>query len=378
MMANVPSPMAMDLDERSITYLTDLSDLEEKGHRIVDALAGDVAPTEKTRRLLEKLREEKKDVFFAEVLTYLTSEKYPEAQARVLWDEILEHKYMMSERLGRNVGIRVAAMDYLLNVRKLMLTPRVVNPADFRHTVKMARTDALTGLYNRRTFMDQAARILEAAVRLKAPVTLMMADLDGFKPFNDTHGHQAGDLILQEISRLVRGSVRGADLVGRYGGDEMSLLLPKASRSEAMQVAEKIRQTIQENFQPLGITISLGLAQFPVDGVTRDDLIAVADENLYKAKQRGGNRSIGRVDTVFRFPGAGIQQAAVVGDFNNWSVRAHPMSRMVDGSLEALIPLPPGRHGYKFFINDRDWVPDPSAWASEPDGFGGQRSVIVV
>lgn len=369
----------MDLNEKSITALTDLADLEEKGHRIVDALAGDVAPTEKTRRLLDRLREEKRDVFFSEVLSYLTSEKYPEPQAKVLWDEILEHKYWASERLERNVGIRVAALDYLINVRKLMLTPRVVSPADFRHTAKMARTDALTGLYNRRTFMDQAARLLEAASKLKAPVTLMMADLDKFKPFNDSHGHQAGDLILQEISRLVRGSVRASDLVGRYGGDELSFLLPKAARAEAASVAEKIRQTIQENCQAVGITMSLGLAQFPVDGTTRDDLISVADENLYRAKRKGGNAVVGREDVSFRYAGdAGVRQASVVGDFNNWSVRAHPMGRMAEGSWEAMVPLPPGRHRYKFFVNGRDWVADPLAAETASDGFGGKCSVLTV
>jgi diguanylate cyclase (GGDEF)-like protein len=369
----------VDLDEKSITSLTELADLEDKGHRIAEAMAGDVAPTAKTRKLLEKLREEKKDVFFSEVLFYLTSEKYPEAQAKILWDEILEHKYMMSERLGRNVGIRVGSLDYLLNVRKLMITPRVVNSADFRNTVKMARTDALTGLYNRRYFMDQANRILEAAARLKAPVTLMMADLDKFKPFNDTHGHQAGDLLLQEISRLVRGSVRSSDMVCRYGGDEMSLLLPKATRAEGLIVAEKVRQTVHENCQAIGVSISIGVAQFPVDAGNRDDLISVADENLYRAKKKGGNRTAALTDVRFCYAAwAEGRQASVVGDFNNWSIRANPMARGADGMWEAVIPLAPGRHRYKFFINNRDWIADPSVKKSEADGFGGRSSVIDI
>jgi diguanylate cyclase (GGDEF)-like protein len=369
----------MDLDEKSITYLTELADLEDKGHRIVDALAGDVAPTEKTRRLLDKIREEKRDVFFSEVLSYLTSEKYPEPQARALWDEILEHKYMMSERLGRNVGIRVAAMDYLLNVRKLMLTPRVINSADFRNTVRMARTDALTGLYNRRTFTDQAARVIEAATRLKAPVTLMMTDLDKFKPFNDAHGHQAGDLILQEVARLVRGTVRASDMVCRYGGDEMALLLPKATRQEAAAVAEKVRQTVRENCQDVGITISIGLAQFPVDAQTRDDLIAVADRNLYRAKERGGNRVCSFADVTFRYDGGPhVEQAAVVGDFNNWSVRATPMTRAADGRWEAEAALPPGEHRYKFFVNNREWIADPLVRETASDGFGGRCSLMSI
>jgi diguanylate cyclase (GGDEF)-like protein len=227
--------------------------------------------------------------------------------------------------------------------------------------------------------MEQTARILEAAARQKAPVTLMMADLDRFKPFNDEHGHQAGDLLLQEISRLVRGGVRGSDLVGRYGGDEMALLLPKAARGEGLSVAEKIRQTIYENCQEVGVAISIGVAQFPVDGTTRDDLVAVADENLYIAKARGGNRVVGRTDVIFRLRGGPeVRQAAVVGDFNNWSVRSHIMSPAADGSWEAVISLRPGRHLYKFFINDRDWTADPTAKESAPDGFGGRSSIVEV
>jgi diguanylate cyclase (GGDEF)-like protein len=371
--------MIMDLDEKGITYLTDLADLEDKGHRLVDALAGDVAPTEKTRKLLERLKEEKRDVFYSEILNYLTSEKFPEPRAKAVWDEMLEHKYMMSERLGRNVGVRVAAMDYLINVRKLMLAPRVVNSADFRNTVKMARTDALTGLTNRRTFMDQTGRILEAASRLKAPVTLMMADLDKFKPFNDEHGHQAGDLLLQEISRLVRASVRSSDMVGRYGGDEMSLLLPKASRAEALGVAEKVRQTIRENCQEVGVTISIGLAQFPLDGLTREDLLAAADENLYAAKRAGGDRVVCRLPVKFRHPGGpGIRQVTVVGSFNNWSVRANPLAKKADGSWEAEVTLLPGRYKYKFFVNDHDWIADPAVHETAPDGYGGRSSVLVL
>lgn len=280
----------MELIEKIPAALTDIADLEDKGHRIVDVLGGDVTPTEVTKEFVANLRAERKDSFFSEVLLYLTSERYAEAQAQGLWKEILDHKFLMSERLGRNVGIRVSAFDYLLNVRKLLIAPRIINSHDFKRTVRLSRTDALTGLYNRRYFLEHTSKVLEAASHVKAPVTLLMADLDNFKPFNDEHGHQAGDLLLQEIARIVRGCVRASDMVSRYGGDEFALLLPKAAKHEAEAVAEKIRRQIEENCQSVDVTISIGLAQYSVDAGAKEDLIAAADELLYRAKEFGGNK----------------------------------------------------------------------------------------
>jgi diguanylate cyclase (GGDEF)-like protein len=373
----------MDLDEKGINPLTDIADLEDKGHRIVEAMAGDVVATEQTRRLLDRLQSEKKDSFYSDVLNYLTSERFPENQATTMWTDIMNHKFFMSERLGRNVGIRVAAIDYLVNVRKLIHAPRIIKSSDYRQTVKLARTDPLTGLYNRRYFIEQSNRILEAANRLKAPVTLMMTDLDHFKQFNDKHGHQAGDLVLQEVSRLVRGCVRNSDVVARYGGDEMALLLPKAAKSDAVPVAEKIRQQIEENCHEMGITISIGLAQYPQDAGTRDDLIAAADDVLYRSKEFGGNKVCFYHPISFRFTAASalpqVQQVSVVGDFNNWGKRAHALNRMPGGTeWELTVPLKPGRYRYKFFVNNSQWMPDPLAKHFESDGFGGQCSVIVV
>lgn len=371
----------LELMEKNPAVLTEIADLEDKGHRVVDVLGGDVTPNETTRDFVAALREERGDSFFSEILHYLTSERYPEAQAQVLWKEILDHKFFMSERLGRNVGIRVSAFDYLLNVRKLLIAPRIINSHDFKRTVRLSRTDALTGLYNRRYFLEHTAKVLEAAAHVKAPVSLLMADLDNFKPFNDEHGHQAGDLLLQEIARLIRGCVRASDMVARYGGDELALLLPKATKAEAEAVARKICQQIEENCQTVGVTISVGLAQFPADASSREDLIAAADELLYRAKEFGGNQVSLFRPVRFHYAESKehVNQMAVVGDFNNWSNRAHGLVRQAAGKeWELTIPLKPGRYRYKFLINDDHWTADPAAAVFESDGFGGRCSVVVV
>ncbi len=370
-----------EIIEKHPGTIADIADLEDKGHRIVDVLGGDVVPTDATREFVAALRDERRDVFYSDVLHYLTSERYPEAQAQVLWKEILDHKFLMSERLGRNVGIRVSAFDYLLNVRKLLIAPRIINSHDFRRTVRLSRTDALTGLYNRRYFLEHTARVLEAAEHVKAPVSLLMADLDNFKPFNDEHGHQAGDLLLQEIARLIRGCVRASDMVTRYGGDEFALLLPKATKTEAEAVAEKICRQIEENCQSVGVTISLGLAQFPVDATSREDLVAAADELLYRAKEFGGNQVSLYRPVRFHYADAdgSVTQVSVVGDFNNWSGRAHGLVRQASGKdWETILPLKPGRYRYKFLLNQAQWIADPAATVFESDGFGGRCSVLIV
>jgi len=359
----------------------EIAELEEKGHRVVDALGGDVPPMESTSQLLEKLLVDRRETFFSEVLFYLTSEHYPESQAQILWKEIMEHKFLISERLGRNAGVRVAALDYLLNVRKLMISPRLISSRDLRRTVRLARTDALTGLYNRRYFLEQCSRILEAAAHVKVPVSVLMADLDNFKPFNDEHGHQAGDLLLQEIAHLVRGCVRVSDMVVRYGGDEIALLLPKAAKPEAEAIAEKIRQRIEENCQSSGVTISVGLSQYPVDATSREDLIGTADELLYRAKEFGGNKVCLFRPIKFRFreTEARLNHVALVGDFNNWNIRAHGLVRHEDGpDWEITLPLKAGRYRYKFLVNHTEWTGDPGAAFFESDGFGGRCSVVVV
>ncbi|MGQ0644049.1 MAG: diguanylate cyclase [Elusimicrobiota bacterium] len=377
--AHRPPPSA-DPDEPFLGPLADLSELEDRGHRIVESLAGDVKPTDRTQKILDQMREERKDSFHGDVLYYLTSERFPENQAKALWEEILAHKVVMSERMGRNVGIRVSAFDYLVNVRKLIHAPRIIKSSDFLQAVRLARTDSLTGLFTRRYFIEHANKVLEAAGRMKSPVALMMTDLDKFKQFNDQHGHQAGDLLLQEVARLVRKCVRKSDLVVRYGGDEFALFLPKAGHADTAPIAEKIRQQIEENCGTAGVTISIGIAHFPEDGGNRDDLIAAADELLYRAKEFGGNKICGFVPTTFRFAsGIQVRRVAVVGDFNNWNKDATVLTQAPGKpDWEATIRLKPGRYRYKYLVDSNFWLTDPDAKEFESDGFGSQCSILVV
>jgi diguanylate cyclase (GGDEF)-like protein len=160
---------------------------------------------------------------------------------------------------------------------------------------EMAHVDGLTQLHNRRRLDQDLPVALDTAAAAATPVCFVMADVDHFKTYNDTHGHGAGDVALQLVAELIRSSVREDDVVYRYGGEEFSILLPGADLTEAGQVAERVRAAIEEavfegeDRQPGGrVTVSLGLAKAADD--TPESLRHRADEALYEAKESGRNR----------------------------------------------------------------------------------------
>lgn len=172
---------------------------------------------------------------------------------------------------------------------------------DFEHTYKLATTDSMTGLYNHRFFQEQMVFQIENAKRYNAKFSLLLIDIDFFKKFNDNYGHQAGDAVLKQVSELLKKSVRTADIVARYGGEEMVIILPSNDFEHAFAAAEKIcNKVAQTQFQlnskvSKNVTISLGVATFPDNGQTPAELIEFADKGLYKAKESGRNK-VGIVD----------------------------------------------------------------------------------
>jgi diguanylate cyclase (GGDEF)-like protein len=162
-----------------------------------------------------------------------------------------------------------------------------------------AITDTLTGIYNFGFFRERLDIELERALQTNDPVSLAMFDIDHFKAYNDTHGHQGGDFVLQGVAETLRRTCRRVDVAARYGGEEFVALLYGANREEASRFAETFRAAIEAHpfpgreSQPLGrITVSGGVASFPADAVDDMGLIRAADLNLYKAKQQGRNRII--------------------------------------------------------------------------------------
>ncbi|GAB4293043.1 MAG: hypothetical protein Kow0096_08370 [Thiohalomonadaceae bacterium] len=159
-----------------------------------------------------------------------------------------------------------------------------------------ARTDALTGLPNRRRFFELAEREMERALRYDAPLAVVMLDLDHFKDVNDRHGHAAGDQVLRAVGDACRDVLRTNDIVGRLGGEEFAILLPETNLEGACQFAERLRQAIAAcrvglPGTELSLTATLGVAaRVPGEDLTLDELLARADAALYRGKAAGRNR----------------------------------------------------------------------------------------
>ncbi len=161
---------------------------------------------------------------------------------------------------------------------------------------QLAARDALTGLYNRRVFQQLLENELFRSDRFEHPVSVLMVDIDHFKQVNDRYGHQAGDLVLMEISNRLKKSVRNVDHVCRYGGEEFVIVLPETELEYAQAIAAKIRKVISalgydiEQDRLIPVTISIGIATYPGDADSDTLLIAAADSALYKAKESGRDR----------------------------------------------------------------------------------------
>jgi diguanylate cyclase (GGDEF)-like protein len=164
---------------------------------------------------------------------------------------------------------------------------------------QLSITDGLTGLFNHRYFKEHLDQELNRARRHNLHVSLAMADIDHFKKYNDTYGHPAGDALLSAVGHLFKDNIRKNDLAARYGGEEFSLVLVETNKHAAGIVAEKIKKLVDEhaflNVNGDGghhITISMGVATFPEDAATSDELIKAADNRLYRAKEGGRNRVV--------------------------------------------------------------------------------------
>lgn len=232
------------------------------------------------------------DPLYSSLLYLLTHLDFTERQAARHWKRLAAHRAEMRRGLGRDPGLRVAMLDYFVNVSRELRNPKVIEIAIFERTERSAVSDGLTGLYNHAYFLQALRQEVLRSKRHGLKAALMLLDLDDFKRVNDARGHVEGDRVLMKAAAIVRDSVREIDVAARYGGEEFAVLLPDTSRLGAFVVAERIRRRIEERFarSRTPITLSGGIAVFPDDAGAPADLIVQADAGLYGAKASGKNR----------------------------------------------------------------------------------------
>ena len=185
----------------------------------------------------------------------------------------------------------------MLGVISNQVAISIENAKMYKRMEEMATTDGLTGLPNHRTFQKRLSLMLARAERTNKPLSVVLTDIDKFKNVNDTYGHPVGDEVLRRVAKVMAGQVRKVDIVARYGGEEFVMVLEDTDARGAALLCERVRKEIAAQLMssdqgPFRVTISLGIASYPDDGVEKAELVDHADQALYSAKETGRNRSI--------------------------------------------------------------------------------------
>ena len=181
---------------------------------------------------------------------------------------------------------QILAQQFLIGYKRALL---------YKRMQELSITDSLTRLFSRRHFLERFKEELRRSKKFKYSFSFLMVDIDKFKDFNDNYGHLVGDAILRELAKTIKDTMRQIDFVGRYGGEELSVILVETDKEQAKAAAERLRQAIASRNirvydEELKVTVSIGIATFPVDGVSEEALIEGADKALYMAKEAGRNR----------------------------------------------------------------------------------------
>ncbi len=268
--------------------MTDVVELDEKTLPVwkIEQIAA-------SRNTREQYERRHKDRLYSLILLSLTHESFKEEQAKELWQGIVHHMEHLGSSLGRHIGISVAALDYLLNIRHELSAPKIIESHKSEFMTGTTTNDELTGLFLREVFNVVLHQQIEKSKRTDTSVCLLMIDIDDFKQVNDTYGHQEGDRVLEKLGEVIRSSVREMDIPARYGGEEFAVVMPEISIKQAAHVAERIRANIEQLvFNNFSVTVSAGAGQTGNDIDTQEDLIEAADKALYQAKENGKNQVV--------------------------------------------------------------------------------------
>ena len=286
-------------DFDNITFQAkDIDNLKELiNKRWIEIASGDIVTHIQDEEFLLDALGKKPGTYYRDIIFALTQIRLPEDEATRDWREILKHKYTMSERLGRNVGIHVATLDYYINIKKRMYAPKIVEADEYADTASRAMLDELTKAYNRFFFEEEFKRLYASARSGGPSFALIMLDLDHFKIYNDLNGHIQGDIALTQTVQILHAVCKPEDTVARYGGEEFAILLENQDLALATETAENIRRAlydyrfVNEQKLPGGrLSASLGVNAFRPDLESPLEMLAQADTALYRAKNSGRNQ----------------------------------------------------------------------------------------
>ncbi|MCB4791504.1 MAG: GGDEF domain-containing protein [Elusimicrobia bacterium] len=264
--------------------------------RIVEIIAGDrVAGSEDEQRISE-IKDRLKNKFYTFLLYTITHEiAGDEKKAQMTIEKIIEHKWNLSIALKRNIGIHVAALDFLKNISTQLRTPTIVSEDKFLTLAKAATQDKMTHTFDRILLLNDLQKEIERSKRYNSFFSTLMVDIDDFKSFNDKYGHQFGDVVIMAVSELLNKSVRISDSVYRFGGDEFIVLLLNTSREDGIPIANKIMTEFDklaihndQTVSDISISVSMSFASYDNTKLTTaESMVSLLDAALLKAKSSG-------------------------------------------------------------------------------------------
>ncbi len=264
--------------------------------RLLALLAEDSRNTRRIVARLDAIAEDEGETAHAALLRILTRLDFDESAARKHWEAIVDNHDELACRLERTVGVRVAVLDYFVNLNRSMIEPALIELDMLDAEPSTAAVDPLTGLAPAARFRKAVHDELKRARRYGHPSTVVLIDLDDFAEMNRSFGPPVGDRVLKDIARLLLNISRDIDLRARPGEDEFALLLPETGREGAWLLADRFRGEVERTVsrmrsdgRALSLTLSAGIATYPEDATTSDDLLARAATALYEAKASGKN-----------------------------------------------------------------------------------------
>ena len=273
-----------------------LADALRLKERLLELLDEDASNQEALAERLERVRTEEGIEAHAALLVALTGQAFEEEEARRHWDGIVRHRAVMGERVGRDVGLRVAAFDWFVNVNRRTRHPRLIDLTLSDPVEPGAVSDVVTGLPNERLFRMTLGNEIRRGRRYGPGFVVARIALDDYDRLVESAGAWLGATLLRETGVIVRNKVRDIDLAARVSGGEFGLVLPETDRLGGFVVCERIRKEIESVFharlvagRPADLTMSAGVAKYPEDGTGAEALWERAGETLYAARSRGRN-----------------------------------------------------------------------------------------
>lgn len=264
--------------------------------RIVEIIAGDKTADSEDERKVNEIKDKLKNKFYTFLLYTITHEiAGDEKKAQIIIEKIIEHKWNLSIALKRNIGIHVAALDFLKNISPQLNMPTIISEDKILTLAKAAVHDKLTQTFDRILLLNDLGKEIDRAKRYNSFFSVLMIDIDDFKSVNDNYGHPFGDIVIMAVSELLNKSVRLSDSVYRYGGDEFIILLLNTSRNAGFLIANKIMSEFNElaihndkNDSEIKINVSMSFASFNSANIqSAQSIISLLDTGLFKAKFSG-------------------------------------------------------------------------------------------